>query len=914
MTSTSPQSSQRSPISQPSAERLCFARTLGLAFISLLLLLTAMPSKSMGAPSDLDPITFQLRWKHQFQFAGYYAAVQQGYYRDAGLDVRIKEGAPGRTPVEEVLAGRAQYGEANSELLYHRLIGKPLIALAAIYQHSPSVLLVRKDSNIQSPQDLAGKKIMLVGGSDDVDLLAMLYAERVDTSKVIILPSSYEIQDLALGKTDAFNAYLSNELFSMQQQGIATVALNPRTYGIDFYSDILFTTEEELAHNPERVKKFREATLKGWAYALEHVEEIIELIIQQYGSEKSPAHLRFEANAIQSLILPKLVKLGHMNPGRWQHMAEQFVQQNMVTSTKHLEGFIYDPSQAQSRWIKTAKHLFLAATILFMLILIWVWQLRRVVAKRTHLLQEAEQALRASNRELEARVAERTHSLSESEAKFRNLSEEALVGVYLIQGGVFKYANPHFCTLFGYQQDEVIGKLGPTDLTAPEDKERSKHYIQQRLSGQADRIRYRMMGLRKDGETITLDIFGVRTLEAGQPAILGTLLDITDAVNSEKQLQHAKTQAELANAAKSEFLATISHEIRTPLNGIIGMLHIIKNSEDSRPFAKELSMVEHSADILLKLLNNVLDFSRIESRQLDLELAPFSPSNLIHNLLEMFTPLATQQQLALSGTIDTKIPEQVLGDATRYSQILINFLGNALKFTQEGQITINLYAEPIPDNKRLLICEVTDTGPGIESHELERLLQPFEQLDNTISRAHGGSGLGLAISKGLIEAMGGKLDIETQKGQGSCFRFSIPTEIYHAPHKAEIPTPHGPDHSTPITILLAEDDEVNQMVSLSILEQMGHQVTVATNGYEVMRLYDEATWDLILMDFRMPQMDGITATQNLRQQGHQTPIIGLTADTVKETLERAKQAGMDAVLTKPIHTDELARIIQQFKP
>ena len=318
----------------------------GLAAWSLLLLCLLSPA-ALADKAPLQVIDFQLRWKHQFQFAGYYAAIAQGYYREEGLEVRLHQGAPGKTPVEEVLAGRAQYAESNSELLYERLNGKPLVALAAIFQHSPSVLLARADTGIRTVHDLLGKRVMLMNAQTDADFLTMFRREGMDAGRIQLQPSSYAIEDLASGKVDAFNSYLTNEPYFLQQQGIDYVVISPSTYGIDFYSDILFTSEAEVEEHPERVEAFRRATLRGWRYAMDNPEEIIELLLKQYQVPKSRAHLQFEAQVMRSLILPDLIEIGHMNPGRWQRMAEAFLEQNMVPDISRLEGFSYDPNPPQ---------------------------------------------------------------------------------------------------------------------------------------------------------------------------------------------------------------------------------------------------------------------------------------------------------------------------------------------------------------------------------------------------------------------------------------------------------------------------------------------------------------------------------------------------------------------------------------
>lgn len=320
-----------------------------LQFFTLLICLLAV------IPLRAETIDLQLRWHHQFQFAGYYAAKQQGYYQQAGLDVMIHEGTPDKIVINEVLNGHAQYGVANSELILNRLKGEPLVLLAAIFQHSPSVLLARKDAGIFSPSDLIGKKVMMLATDVDADFVAMFSNEHLDIKKMNVVSSSLDIQDLATGKVDAFNGYISNEPFFLKQQGVEFTVLNPRNYGVDFYSDMLFTSENELKEHPRRVKAFLNASLQGWQYAMAHPQEIITLLQTQYQSPKSKEHLEFEAEAMRSLILPDLVEIGHINPWRLQHIADTFVQAGMATDNGQLDNFIYNPDVVKEHTKRTLK-------------------------------------------------------------------------------------------------------------------------------------------------------------------------------------------------------------------------------------------------------------------------------------------------------------------------------------------------------------------------------------------------------------------------------------------------------------------------------------------------------------------------------------------------------------------------------
>ncbi|MCB1618081.1 MAG: diguanylate cyclase, partial [Pseudomonadales bacterium] len=301
---------------------------------------------------------------------------------------------PGVTPVAEVLTGRAHYGVANSELLLQRLRGQPLVALASVFQHSSSILLSRKERCATTPHDLIGRKVMLMDRQVDADFLAMFKNEGIADSAIELLPSSYQISDLAEGKVDAFNAYRTNEPFYLTQQGIGYCVLDPRNYGVDFYSDILFTSEEELRQHPERVRAFTAASLKGWRYAMQHPEEIITLLRHKYDVPKSAEHLRYEAETMRSLILPEVVEIGHMNPGRWEHMADTFVRVGMVRDKRWLDGFLHQPDP-QAELAQSRRRLWLASgtAVLLGLIALMLYAINRKIRREVALRGQVEAEL-----------------------------------------------------------------------------------------------------------------------------------------------------------------------------------------------------------------------------------------------------------------------------------------------------------------------------------------------------------------------------------------------------------------------------------------------------------------------------------------------------------------------------------------
>lgn len=330
----------------------------------LLLGLFFLPTFLLSKP--LEDITLQLRWLHQFQFAGYYMAKHKGYYREAGLNVTISEANDAHPhPVKEVLSGRAQYGVGNSGLINERLNGKPIVVLASLFQTSPNAWILRKDSNIRTIIDLADKRLMMTKNIENAELLALFYNEGIDVSKLNIIESTFDINDLISRKVDAFNGYSTNEPYYLKQRGIDYITIDPRKYGVDFYSDCLFTCDDELSEHPERVKAFREASLRGWAYALAHPEETIDLILKSYSKLKTRDHLRFEAAAIRELMVPELIEIGHMNAARWSYIAQTYYNLGLIPTGKVPKGFVYDPNAPEDyTWLYYSLAIALALLII----------------------------------------------------------------------------------------------------------------------------------------------------------------------------------------------------------------------------------------------------------------------------------------------------------------------------------------------------------------------------------------------------------------------------------------------------------------------------------------------------------------------------------------------------------------------
>ena len=536
--------------------------------------------------------------------------------------------------------------------------------------------------------------------------------------------------------------------------------------------------------------------------------------------------------------------------------------------------------------------------------------------------------LEQTNTKLAQEVYERKRAekeLRQAEAKYRGMFENAVDGIFqTTPEGQYISVNPALASIYGYETPEEL-MAGLTDIGRQlyVDPARRDEFIrllreQNTVTGFESRV------YRQDGKVIWITETA-RAVRDASGALLyyeGIVEDISERKQAEEELHKAKLAAEVAAATKSEFLANMSHELRTPLNGIMGMTELALETHLSPDQHEYLTSVQDSAISLLDLVNDILDFSKIGAGKLVLDPADFSLHDDIATATKALAVRARKQGLDLACRIAPDVPETLVGDPGRLRQIVVNLVGNAIKFTHAGEVVMQVAVEWQIKDEICLHFTVTDTGIGITPEKQKLIFDPFTQADGSATRQFGGTGLGLAITSQLVAMMGGTIWVESEVDKGSTFHFTacfgVRTGAVPQQRRSADPASRPAKISLPLRILVVEDNPVNQRLTVLLLKKRGHSVAVANNGKEALALLEKASFALVLMDVQMPVMDGFAAAKAIRQQEESTsthlPIIALTARAMRGDQERCLAAGMDAYLSKPLQAHQLFATIERLCP
>jgi two-component system CheB/CheR fusion protein len=505
-------------------------------------------------------------------------------------------------------------------------------------------------------------------------------------------------------------------------------------------------------------------------------------------------------------------------------------------------------------------------------------------------------------------------ALRESEERFRTVVETAPEAIFIQVGGCFAYANPMATALFGAESQDILLGVPVAELF----HEDCRGQVIERISilnqreGSVPAAQERIV--RMDGRVVDVDVSAVPFTYQGENGALVFARDITERLAAEAALRAARDAAEAASRAKSEFLANMSHEIRTPMNGILGMGQLLRYTKLTAEQRECLDSIDVSASNLLTIITDILDLSKLEAGKLRPEEQCASFRSVVQDAVSIQSARIRQKNLHFEVHIDPAVPDGVCGDMLRYKQILLNLLGNAIKFTEYGGITLSASIAGESEDVVQVALSVRDTGIGIAPEVLPRIFDPFEQGDTSTTRRFGGTGLGLTISHRLAKMLGGGIRVQSSLGKGSEFTVTVPLKKRFAPESGAgqgVLAPPVEWHGPSLRILVAEDNAVNQLFAVRVLENMGHEVRCASDGLEALNLWRDDTFDCILMDVQMPVMNGDEALRRIREESpRHVPVIAMTAYALPGDRERFLNTGFDGYLSKPMMVPDLAEALR----
>jgi PAS domain S-box-containing protein len=1044
-------------------KRLIFICTCFVIFI-----LNVITLKAGTTENPVQKVKLQLKWMHQFEFAGYYAAIEKGFYKDAGIDVELLLPDSLLNPIESVHSGKADFGITDSGILLARSQNKKMVVLASIFQHSPNVIVVPKESGIKEASQLKGKTIALE--SDSSEIIAFLNKSKVFPKREEIVPLEFDAVQILNKKADAISAYITDEPYAFDSIGFKYNILEPRHNGIDFYGDILFTSEKLIKTDPELVENFRQASLKGWHYALDHPYELIFLIQTKYSHRHSPEHLKFEMGKMNELIQEELFEIGYSNPVRWQRILGEYQKIGLISKDFTIDGLLYQnqikpfiiPWKLVSTFLLILSAISLLAYVfyrnsrnlkkeiedrqkiqaelakseaLYRSILnaspdaICITDLEgniefaspqaeklfgyntdqilhqplvkyihpddhQKAMKSIHLMFSGDFTGSAEYRGIKSNgqlfyiesngefirnidgspekmifvtrdVSDRKmaeEKLQQSEERFRQIVEQSQTVIWEVDAnGLYTYVSPMSMNVWGYSPEELAGKKHFYDLHPAKDREEFKNAALGIFAAKQSFSNLENQIITSDGEIIWVETNGIPILDK-QNNLLGyrgsdnditsykkaeeavrelntnleakvaerttmlissnkkLLSEIEERKRAEQEMQIAKNEAEQANVAKSEFLSRMSHELRTPMNSILGFAQLLEMGELNKSQLKGVQHIMKGGKHLLHLINEVLDITRIEAGRLSLSIEPVQIAPVVSEVIDSIRPQTTEKQVTVKLKPSVTNRLFVSADKQRLQQILINLIGNAIKYNKVGGSVVvesQIIGEEDKTPGRVRIS-VTDTGIGIHPDSVSKLFKPFERIGAEQS-AEEGTGLGLTVVKKLAEAMHCTIGFESVPEQGSTFWIDIlqvESQLKTADQWVE--SESKDQESKKGTILYIEDNQPNieLIEQILIYHRPNIRMETSMNGNEAQKLAMELKPDLLLLDLNLPDIHGSEVIKKLKEDAvtRLIPVVVVSADAMPSQLNNLKQLGAVDYLTKPLDVQAFLNVVDQFIP
>ena len=847
-----------------------------------------------------------LKWYHQFQFAGFYAAVKEGYYRQYGLDVQLVEGGQeiSSDPLPLVLAGEYDFSVASLSLFDSFYRNQPVVVLAQIFQQNPYAFISNNARGIYDFKAFIGKTIVINKGAGDLaySFLSKMGVYRSDIKVIDVIDP---VHAMSSGLIDLFFTYSSSFPYALSASGVVPFELNPEDYGWNFIGDSLITRRELLERRPDLVRNFVTATIKGWEYALDHPDQIISYILSLKTKKPYAINyemLKFEAKKVDRYISRDLMEVGHIHLKRWEDLYKKYCDdQDKVCQNTDLSRFFYIDSRDYQKYFNVSSWGMILLLVIVVVFAFFIIQLRFIVRRRTQ--QMVSEIAHRRNSERELKMNDYAISLA---------LEGGGVGFFDLKFPFHRMkTNEQFAIQMGYSAENFHETLEHwIQSMHPDDRDNFVTHFDNAKSGKSNAFDCEIRISHAQGYWKWLLCRGRVVEWSGEKApqrILGILLDIHDLKNAAEKAGHIGQQ-------QCALFSSMGHEIRTPLNSIMGFADLLLDEVDPQQRAKFVGQITQSSSQLLRITSGLIDIARSDFEGLDIRKNNFSPKMSLQKIFEAFSQKQRSKEHRIEFSPIHPLPQWVKAEEMAISHILYLFGDHIDRMQIVGKIKITVeYIELVSPRGQINVT-YSFHDSNFNADEFIRLFNGqwfgWHQWEKS-----GGRDFALSIAKRLMDLIGGKFSLSSSSSGESLYQLSF--EVAQIDHEAvenseAIFFAHTARFSQKLSVLVVDDDDASAVLAQTTIEKFGGSVDIAKDGLSAIKLAQQRSFDVILMDIQLIGLDGIESAKIMRSKGILTPIIALSAHHPEQFKKGNLNFSFNNYLHKPVTGKDLFHAINNI--